>query len=394
MREFPAKAFLVGLSSIHWREAWKYGERAFRYCQHDAGHAIGALRIAAATLGWSAALLQGVADETIEDLLGLNRAEDFAGAEREHPDCRAGGLADRPRRRRAGPRATRDAATARSCPRAPTDSRVLARRGEPAQPRRAGALGGHRRSRRRNAQTGRRGAGVRHDRRAGGREQRPRKHRRPRGRTDHPAAAKPAGLRRPDAGRSRTLLPDARACDATHRSAGEPAPDALGHDGMGSNHPSWFVRSSGRRHRARAVPARSRPGQDGRSEVRNAPAVRLDDASQAARPTCRCACSKPATRSGSQTQLSCHQAIAGDGAFSLAMIAEYPGGAVHARALVLSAAVLGNGADRAGPVPRSRSGRRAGHGHRLLLRRPGAQCVRARGLHLPVALSLHRRRPG
>ena len=86
MRGCPAQAFLVGLSSIHWREAWKYGERAFRYCQHDAGHAIGALRIAAATLGWSARLLHGLADDTIEDLLGLNRAEDFAGAEREHPD--------------------------------------------------------------------------------------------------------------------------------------------------------------------------------------------------------------------------------------------------------------------------------------------------------------------
>ena len=86
MRGCPAQAFLFGLSSIHWREAWKYGERAFRYCQHDAGHAIGALRIAAATLGWSARLLHGLADETIEGLLGLNRAEDFAGAEREHPD--------------------------------------------------------------------------------------------------------------------------------------------------------------------------------------------------------------------------------------------------------------------------------------------------------------------
>ena len=30
--------------SIHWREAWKYGERAFRYCQHDAGHAIASVR--------------------------------------------------------------------------------------------------------------------------------------------------------------------------------------------------------------------------------------------------------------------------------------------------------------------------------------------------------------
>ena len=86
MREFPPQAFLVGLSSIHWREAWKYGERAFRYCQHDAGHAIGTLRIAAATLGWSAVVLHGLADETIEDLLGLNRAEDCAGAEHEEPE--------------------------------------------------------------------------------------------------------------------------------------------------------------------------------------------------------------------------------------------------------------------------------------------------------------------
>ena len=72
-----------GSSSVYWREAWKYGERAFRYCQHDAGHAIGALRIAAATLGWSARLLDDVSDEIIEALLGLDRADDFEGAERE-----------------------------------------------------------------------------------------------------------------------------------------------------------------------------------------------------------------------------------------------------------------------------------------------------------------------
>ena len=74
---------LVGLSSVHWREAWKYGERAFRYCQHDVGHAIGALRIAAAALGWSARVLDGVGDATIEALLGLDRDADFEGAERE-----------------------------------------------------------------------------------------------------------------------------------------------------------------------------------------------------------------------------------------------------------------------------------------------------------------------
>ena len=86
MCEFPPRAFLVGLASVHWREAWKYGARAFRYCQHDVGHAIGTIRIAAATLGWSAVVLHGLADETLEALLGLDRTGDFADAEREHPD--------------------------------------------------------------------------------------------------------------------------------------------------------------------------------------------------------------------------------------------------------------------------------------------------------------------
>jgi SagB-type dehydrogenase family enzyme len=80
-------AFLIGLSSVIWREAWKYGERAFRYCQHDVGHAIGSLRIAARTLGWRMLLLDGVADDTIATLLGLDRDDDFLRAEREHPDC-------------------------------------------------------------------------------------------------------------------------------------------------------------------------------------------------------------------------------------------------------------------------------------------------------------------
>lgn len=83
MRGFPPQAFLVGLSSVYWREAWKYGERAFRYCQHDAGHVIGALRFAAATLGWSALVLDEVADDAIEALLGLDRDADSTDAERE-----------------------------------------------------------------------------------------------------------------------------------------------------------------------------------------------------------------------------------------------------------------------------------------------------------------------
>ena len=55
----PAHAFLIGFASVIWRETWKYGERAFRYCQHDVGHVIGSVRIAAQTLGWRMTPLAG-----------------------------------------------------------------------------------------------------------------------------------------------------------------------------------------------------------------------------------------------------------------------------------------------------------------------------------------------
>ncbi len=89
MAKFPHQAFFVGLTSLHWREAWKYGERAFRYCQHDIGHAIGTCRIAASTLGWSMVLLSEIGDHELSELLGVNRTQDYLGSEPEHPDCLA-----------------------------------------------------------------------------------------------------------------------------------------------------------------------------------------------------------------------------------------------------------------------------------------------------------------
>ena len=80
-------AWLIALTSIHWREAWKYGERAFRYCQHDMGHAIAAIRIAAAMAGWRAALLPDWSHADIAALTGIDRDEDFFEAEREEPGC-------------------------------------------------------------------------------------------------------------------------------------------------------------------------------------------------------------------------------------------------------------------------------------------------------------------
>lgn len=78
--------FYVGLTSITWREAWKYGERAFRYCQHDVGHALAALRFAAAALGWRVQLMPEWDNPQLTRLLGLNRAEDFKDAEPETPE--------------------------------------------------------------------------------------------------------------------------------------------------------------------------------------------------------------------------------------------------------------------------------------------------------------------
>ncbi|AXS79740.1 SagB/ThcOx family dehydrogenase [Dechloromonas sp. HYN0024] len=90
----------VGLTSIMWREAWKYGERAFRYCQLDVGHAAGALAYAAALLGWEVVPL-AISTDTLGHCLGVDRSDDFpasrfAFTENEEPEIlfaiRAAGL--------------------------------------------------------------------------------------------------------------------------------------------------------------------------------------------------------------------------------------------------------------------------------------------------------------
>jgi SagB-type dehydrogenase family enzyme len=98
----PATAVLA-LSSIFWREAWKYGERALRYCNHDVGHALAAVAVAAATLGWDARLLDGLSDQDLGRLVGVEKGRPAPHqvmpdnmvmnkgkapwAERLHPDC-------------------------------------------------------------------------------------------------------------------------------------------------------------------------------------------------------------------------------------------------------------------------------------------------------------------
>ena len=85
----PKDVFFVGLTSIYWREVWKYGERAFRYCQHDCGHAYMALNVAARMLGWRIEILSQIGDDEIAQLLGVDRVQEFREFEEERPELLA-----------------------------------------------------------------------------------------------------------------------------------------------------------------------------------------------------------------------------------------------------------------------------------------------------------------
>ena len=72
-------SLFVGLTSVMWRETWKYGERAFRYCALDCGHAMSALAYAAKVLNWSVCERRDITSESLAALLGIDRALDFPG---------------------------------------------------------------------------------------------------------------------------------------------------------------------------------------------------------------------------------------------------------------------------------------------------------------------------
>jgi SagB-type dehydrogenase family enzyme len=82
---FGAEGFLIGSSSIFWRESWKYGERAFRYCNHDAGHALACVSLSANLHGWKVTCLNGLSDAAIDAVLGFDQIR-FRKLEEEHTD--------------------------------------------------------------------------------------------------------------------------------------------------------------------------------------------------------------------------------------------------------------------------------------------------------------------
>ena len=84
VKGLPSDAIFIGLSSIYWREAWKYGLRAFRYCHHDLGHALAAINFSCACLGWRANLVDHFSTKDLKCILGLVHTNEN---EVEAPDC-------------------------------------------------------------------------------------------------------------------------------------------------------------------------------------------------------------------------------------------------------------------------------------------------------------------
>jgi SagB-type dehydrogenase family enzyme len=59
------------LTTIAWREAWKYQSRAYRYCLHDVGHAWQSLALAAQAMGCETAAVGIFDDDSVASSLGL-----------------------------------------------------------------------------------------------------------------------------------------------------------------------------------------------------------------------------------------------------------------------------------------------------------------------------------
>jgi SagB-type dehydrogenase family enzyme len=63
------------LTSIAWREAWKYRDRAYRYCLHDIGHAWQALTLAARSIGCQSFALGHFPDDRVGESCLLSQDE-------------------------------------------------------------------------------------------------------------------------------------------------------------------------------------------------------------------------------------------------------------------------------------------------------------------------------
>ena len=371
----PAGGFLLGLSSIHWREAWKYGERAFRYCQHDAGHALATARYAAAVLGWSARLLEPLGDGDVATLLGLDREEDLEdlpAQDREHPDTVvlvgpptaipegaariAGAIDDLTGLARGGVWTGRpNALSPAHVPWPEIDTVAAATRSPDGS--------GHNR----DAQRTGRASG----RRTRGRRLGP-------GRRTHPATAQRGGHGRAHGSSGRAVSPPSRS------PAPAPRGPPVGHPPLEATDPPGAVRPPGRRSRFRALrpravrlgprrPARRHPAGVPLGATRGRlPPPPVSSRERGHPLTGALRQLPPGHCRGLRLQPRDAQPLRGQ-----------PGG----RGLVVSPSLLGGGSPGTGPLHGGGGRGAAGHGHRLLSRRRGARDPGYRGRWLPGSLS-------
>ncbi|CAE8615837.1 unnamed protein product [Polarella glacialis] len=75
-KQLPDGTIVVGLTSIVWRNAWKYGDPGFRYTHHDVGHQISSFAFAAAAQNASVVLLDSLTDDEISGLMRPDAPEE------------------------------------------------------------------------------------------------------------------------------------------------------------------------------------------------------------------------------------------------------------------------------------------------------------------------------
>jgi SagB-type dehydrogenase family enzyme len=73
--DVPASPIVFMLTSIAWREAWKYRDRAYRYCLHDIGHAWQSIELAARAMGCRCFAIGHFPDDEVARLCGLHEDE-------------------------------------------------------------------------------------------------------------------------------------------------------------------------------------------------------------------------------------------------------------------------------------------------------------------------------
>jgi SagB-type dehydrogenase family enzyme len=69
-------SLVILLTSIFWRESWKYKDRAYRYCLLDLGHAAASILIAAQALGLNGLCVGHFPDLLLAELLGISALDE------------------------------------------------------------------------------------------------------------------------------------------------------------------------------------------------------------------------------------------------------------------------------------------------------------------------------